>query len=142
MRPDEKKLTLFRKEAPEKRICTSLEVYVLPQEERLLQKPTSNILHVSGSDYSKQRSLRGFLFACLLARVVLENKPSGFVFSGKALRHQTKPSAAKSYFCLLISEADSLYLAKDGPPPSSYLCLPSTGIRSMSTMAGFQRSYF
>lgn len=37
------------------------------------------------------------------------------MFSRKALYCQMKPSAKKSYFCLFIPEADSPYLAQDGP---------------------------
>lgn len=37
------------------------------------------------------------------------------MFSREVLYYQTKPSTKKSYLWLFISEADSPYLAQDGP---------------------------
>lgn len=123
-------------------VCHSKYMFI-PRKKGCCRSPPLTYSTYHEQTIANKEILEGFcLLACLpvcLLACLLEwcwrTNPVGSCFLGS---HCT--SAKKSFFCLFISEADSPYLAQDGPPPSSYLCLPSTGIRSMSTMAGFQKS--
>lgn len=69
--------------------------------------------------------LEGFcLFICLCGAGEETLGAGVTMFSREVLHYQIKPSAKKSYFWLFISEADSPYLAQDGPELNILLALP------------------